>query len=226
MNEVHDEVGKFTLEKETHVACVHAEVKLDHATPTNAGALLPWSTWEGSRYVIPTWATRWTVDACATSCCCSCGLGDSGEESTLPHCVMGERVPREQCPRSLCAGGPHGKRILAQGSSIAASSQGLFPRLLPRGFFPRFHLLVFPDHHEPSARSTREDTRGEGTPGGGRRRKRSQGPGQSKSPGGPYGRGNLLLALPRISLDDEEQHPGAHARTRDADKPLHGLLFD
>ena len=66
MNEVHDEVGKFTLEKETHVACVHAEVKLDHATPTNAGALLPWSTWEGSRYDIPTWATRWTVDACAT----------------------------------------------------------------------------------------------------------------------------------------------------------------
>ena len=49
MNEVHDEVGKFTLEKETHVACVHAEVKLDHATPTNAGALLPWSTWEGIR---------------------------------------------------------------------------------------------------------------------------------------------------------------------------------
>ena len=86
--------------------------------------------------------------------------------------------------------------------------------------------LGAPDHHEPSARSTREDTRGEGTPGGGRRRKRSQGPGQSKSPGGPYGRGNLLLALPRISLDDEEQHPGAHARTRDADKPLHGLLFD
>ena len=141
MNEVHDEVGKFTLEKETHVACVHAEVKLDHATPTNAGALLPWSTWEGSRYVIPTWATRWTVDACATSCCCSCGLGDSGEESTLPYCVMGERVPREQCPRSLCAGGPHGKRILAQGSSIAASSQGFFPRLQPRVFFPR--LLHF-----------------------------------------------------------------------------------
>ena len=143
MNEVHDEVGKFTLEKETHVACVHAEVKLDHATPTNAGALLPWSTWEGSRYVIPTWATRWTVDACATSCCCSCGLGDSGEESTLPHCVMGERMPREQCPRSLCAGGPHGKRILAQGSSIAASSQGFFPRLQPSGFSRGFFSPVF-----------------------------------------------------------------------------------
>ena len=143
MNEVHDEVGKFTLEKETHVACVHAEVKLDHATPTNAGALLPWSTWEGSRYVIPTWATRWTVDACATSCCCSCGLGDSGEESTLPHCVMGERVPREQCPRSLCAGGPHGKRILAQGSSIAASSQGFFSRGFSPGVFPAASSCFF-----------------------------------------------------------------------------------
>ena len=151
MNEVHDEVGKFTLEKETHVACVHAEVKLDHATPTNAGALLPWSTWEGSRYVIPTWATRWTVDACATSCCCSCGLGDSGEESTLPHCVMGERMPREQCPRSLCAGGPHGKRILAQGSSIAASSQGFFPRLQPRGFSRGFFIFL----HRPRVRFPR-----------------------------------------------------------------------
>ena len=151
MNEVHDEVGKFTLEKETHVACVHAEVKLDHATPTNAGALLPWSTWEGSRYVIPTWATRWTVDACATSCCCSCGLGDSGEESTLPHCVMGERVPREQCPRSLCAGGPHGKRILAQGSSIAASSQGFFPRLQPRVFSRGFFIFL----HRPRVRFPR-----------------------------------------------------------------------
>ena len=61
MKKVHEQVWGLTLEKEVHVPCVQAEVKPDTTTPSNAGALIPWSSWDDSHYMAATGATRWTI---------------------------------------------------------------------------------------------------------------------------------------------------------------------
>ena len=64
MVEAHDQVGVFSLEPEVEVRCVRATVEASGDAKlivSSAGPVIHCDWWDGSPFVVATWATRWTA---------------------------------------------------------------------------------------------------------------------------------------------------------------------
>ena len=64
MVEAHDQVGVFSLEPEVEVRCVRATVEASGDAKlivSSAGPVVHRDWWDGSPFVVATWATRWTA---------------------------------------------------------------------------------------------------------------------------------------------------------------------
>ena len=62
MVEAHDQVGVFSLEPEVEVRCVRATVEASGDAKlivSSAGPVIHCDWWDGSPFVVATWATRW-----------------------------------------------------------------------------------------------------------------------------------------------------------------------